>query len=65
MTFMEACELMEKYAKCPKCGSSSIGNGKGAVSVDTEKGRFSRSCSCGLGIFITDDGKRKEGTDHE
>ena len=57
MTVMDACGLMEKYAQCPKCGCTSVGKGKGSMSVDTEKGRFSRTCTCGWGIFITDDGK--------
>ena len=61
MTFLEACELLEKYAQCPKCGSSTIGGGKGAISVDTVKGTFARSCSCGWGIFIKTNGRRKDG----
>lgn len=61
MTFKEACELMEKYAQCPKCGSATVGGGKGAISVDTAKGIFARSCSCGWGVFIRADGKRKGG----
>ena len=54
MTIIEACKLMEKYAQCPECGCAVVGNGKGRLEVDTSKGQFLRTCSCGWGVFIED-----------
>lgn len=55
MTITDACSLMEKYAKCPKCGCEVVGNGKGTVDVDTENGFFKRTCSCGWSVTISED----------
>lgn len=52
MTIKESCDLMVKFGKCPKCGCDHIGNGKGTLEVDTEKGYFKRSCHCGWVIEI-------------
>lgn len=56
MNVREACKLIEKYAKCPKCGCEVIGNGKGTLEV--YKGIFKRTCHCGWSITID---KRKGG----
>ena len=50
MNVREACELMEKYAKCPECGCDVIGNGKGTLEID--EGIFKRACYCGWSIVI-------------
>mgnify|MGYP003292575402 CR=1 FL=1 len=54
MTLLESIDLMQRYAKCPKCGCEVVGNGKGAVKCDTEKGYFKRTCSCGWCVEVTD-----------
>ena len=56
MNVREVCELIEKYAKCPKCGCEVVGNGKGTLEVD--KGIFKRTCHCGWSVTID---KRKGG----
>ena len=55
MTLMDSIELMEKYAKCPKCGCEVVGNGNGTLECDTEKGYFKRTCRCGWYIEIKED----------
>lgn len=55
MTIQRACELMERYAACPKCGCEEIGNGKGTVECDTSKGYFKRTCHCGWEVVIVGD----------
>ena len=57
MTLIESMELMQKYAKCPKCGCEAIGNGKGTIEIDTlnpKEGYFRRTCSCGWCVEIKD-----------
>jgi hypothetical protein len=49
---VKACNLIEKYAKCPKCGCEVVGNGKGTLEI--EKGRFKRTCSCGWSVVVED-----------
>lgn len=58
MTIIDACELMKRYAVCPKCGCEYIGNGKGSIVVDTEVGHFYRNCNCGWEIDLWE---RKDG----
>lgn len=55
MTIIDACKLMEKYAVCPKCGCSTIGNGTGTMECDTEKGYFKRTCRCGWVVIVVDE----------
>ncbi len=50
MNVREACELIKKYAKCPKCGCEVVGNGKGTLEVD--KSIFKRTCHCGWSVII-------------
>lgn len=52
MTIFDACRLMEQYAVCPECGCAVIGNGKGTLECDTEKGYFKRTCYCGWKVEI-------------
>ena len=54
MTISNVLELMEKYAKCPKCGCETIGNGTGTFEVDTTQGKgyFKRTCHCGWSVEI-------------
>ena len=63
MTIKEACELMNKYAKCPECGSMHVGNDKGKLELDSKNGYFKRTCHCGWSIEINlkgeDDDDRK------
>lgn len=54
MTLTESIELMQKYAKCPKCGCEVVGNGKGTIECDTEKSYFKRTCFCGWSVEIKD-----------
>lgn len=54
MSITEACKLTEKYAKCPECGCDVIGNGKGTLEVDTEKGFFKRTCHCGWSVVLNE-----------
>lgn len=56
MNMTEVYKLIEKYAQCPKCGCNVIGNGKGTLEVDTEKGYFKRTCSCGW-VVTVDEGE--------
>lgn len=52
MNLIEAVELMKKYAACRNCGCETIGNGKGTMEVDSEKGYFKRTCRCGWQIEV-------------
>lgn len=52
MNLIEAVELMEKYAVCRNCGCDVIGNDKGTMEVDSEKGYFKRNCRCGWQITV-------------
>lgn len=52
MNLIQACELMSKYAVCPKCGSETIGDRAGSVECDTSTGYFKRTCECGWSIEI-------------
>lgn len=60
MNLVDACELMEKYAKCQKCGCETVGGGTGSIECDTQTGYFKRTCRCGWFIEIwegAEDGK--------
>lgn len=52
MNLVEACELMQKYAKCPKCGCDTVGAGTGALECDSAAGYFKRTCQCVWGIEV-------------
>lgn len=54
MTLNDVCYLLKKYSECPKCQSVYIGNGRGTIDVDTDKGVFVRTCACGWGVNITE-----------
>lgn len=55
MNLVDACELMKKYAKCPKCGCETVGGGTGTFECDTAAGFFKRTCHCGWSIEIEED----------
>ena len=55
MNIIESLDLMKKYIKCPKCGCETVGAGTGTIDVDTEAGRFIRTCHCGWKIEIQED----------
>lgn len=59
MNAFKLLEIMPKYEKCPKCGSSTIGNGQGGIIVEDDT--FTRTCNCGFKITIGADGKEIEG----
>lgn len=48
----KAIELGIRYAECPECGNSYIGNGHGKLIVSNKY--FYRSCKCGWEIEIKD-----------
>ena len=52
MNLVDACDLMQKYAKCPKCGCDTVGAGTGTLECDTAAGYFKRTCQCGWGIEV-------------
>ena len=52
MNLVDACELMEKYAKCPKCGCETVGAGTGTLECDTTAGYFKRTRHCGWSIEV-------------
>lgn len=52
MNLLDACDLMQRYAKCPDCGCETIGGGTGTLEVDTQEGYFKRTCQCGWCIEI-------------
>jgi hypothetical protein len=58
MNIEKALALQEKYAECPKCGNSYVGNGEGKLIIDDGKyaGKFHRSCKCGWSITTDADG---------
>jgi hypothetical protein len=43
-------QLMQKYAACPVCENSLLGEGNGTLAVDNN--RFVRSCRCGWRIEL-------------
>lgn len=55
MNLVDACELMKKYAKCPKCGCDIVGVGIGTIECDTAAGYFKRTCHCGWKVEIRED----------
>ena len=55
MTVMRYLKLLNKYAKCPECGCKEVGNGKGTVDADREKGYFKRTCHCGWYVEIIEE----------
>ncbi|MDU5080255.1 DUF3797 domain-containing protein [uncultured Tissierella sp.] len=38
--------IMKKYEKCPQCGSTTVGNGEGGITVDDTT--YKRTCKCGF-----------------
>lgn len=55
MNIVDVCELLKKYAKCPKCGCETVGAGTGTLDIDTEAGYFIRTCHCGWKIEIREE----------
>ena len=55
MNVFKTVELIDKYGKCPKCGSDKIGNGSGSLIV--EEDTFYRSCKCGWKIKTNEKGE--------
>lgn len=55
MTLVDACELMQKYTFCPKCGSEFVGGGAGTLEIDTKAGYFKRTCSCGWNVEVQEE----------
>ena len=53
MNCMKVLALMQKYADCPSCGNSMLGNGEGKLIA--EDNTFTRECKCGFKI-TTDEG---------
>lgn len=49
---MDSIELMQKYTQCLECGCEYVGNGKGTLECDTERGYFKRTCHCGWFVEI-------------
>lgn len=50
MNMVDTCELMQMYAKCPKCGCETVGGGDGTLECDTAAGYFKRTCRCGWSV---------------
>ncbi|WP_121616581.1 DUF3797 domain-containing protein [Virgibacillus halodenitrificans] len=50
MNIKEEMELIEKYAVCPECDSSKIGNGEGYLITDEFV--FRRGCKCGWSVKV-------------
>ena len=46
----KAIDLINKYAVCPKCQNSLVGDGEGTLEID--KNTFIRSCKCGFIVKI-------------
>ncbi|GGB63664.1 hypothetical protein GCM10011409_45900 [Lentibacillus populi] len=62
MNALKAAVLLTKYAECPKCGNSKVGNGEGTCEV--EEGYFYRTCKCGYEVKINEEntgGNEKNG----
>lgn len=55
MNILKTVELIDKYGKCPKCGSDKLGNGKGSLVVEDKT--FYRSCQCGWSIKTNEEGE--------
>lgn len=50
MDIRESLDLMNKYNKCPECGSDKVGNGEGVLDVGDST--FFRSCKCGWEVEV-------------
>ena len=50
MNVIEACKLIEKYAKCPCCGCELIGDGKGTLEITEDF--LKRTCHCGMHAIV-------------
>ncbi|WMJ79557.1 DUF3797 domain-containing protein [Clostridium sp. MB40-C1] len=48
--------IMKKYEVCPKCGSTTIGNGEGGIVV--EDNFYIRTCKCGFKITVDGNGRK-------
>ena len=55
MNAAKTMKLLRKYAKCPKCGSELLGNGKGSLEVTDDT--FKRTCKCGWNIKVNQEDK--------
>jgi iron(III) transport system ATP-binding protein len=51
MNLVESLKLMEKYAECPDCGNSNIGNGEGTLQITDDS--FTRTCKCDYKVVVT------------
>lgn len=50
MNIFIASKLMKDNLKCPKCGSSKVGNGEGKITIEDHT--FYRSCKCGWEVKL-------------
>lgn len=50
MNALKVALLVTKYAECPECGNSKVGNGQGTCEV--EHGIFKRTCKCGWKVEV-------------
>lgn len=54
MKATKAVVLLNKYIKCPNCGSDKVGNYEGSVEIHENK--FIRKCKCGWNIEVKEEG---------
>ena len=54
MNYIDAVNFVKQFGECPKCGNVFVGNGQGTIDIDTEKGYFKRTCSCGWSVVVED-----------
>lgn len=47
--------IMKKYEKCPNCGSTTVGNGKGGIIIEDDT--YTRTCKCGFKITVDENDK--------
>lgn len=55
MNIRELIPIMKKYEKCPKCGSTKIGNSEGGIIVEDDT--YTRTCKCGFKITVDKNNK--------
>lgn len=55
MNLVDACELLKKYAVCPRCGCDTVGGGTGTWECDTRIGYFKRTCRCGWAVEVNEE----------
>ncbi|SPY16926.1 Domain of uncharacterised function (DUF3797) [Paenibacillus polymyxa] len=52
MNILRTLELVNKYSKCPDCGSEHVANGAGTLIVEDDI--FIRTCKCGWSVTVKD-----------